>query len=201
MLSSAAMGSLQCSALLAALLSSCAAAAEPLKEGDLLFQTSRSRQSKAIQLATHSKYSHVGILFFRGGRPYVFEAVRTVRYTPLKRWIARGQGGRYAVKRLKEPLSPAALKRLKAIARGFEGRPYDLKFGWSDASLYCSELVWKMMDRAAGVKIGPLKRLADFDLSRRRVREKVAKRGIVADEPMISPKDMFEAPVLRVVER
>ena len=34
-----------------------------IKEGDIIFQTSTSSQSKAIQLATHSKYSHVGIIF------------------------------------------------------------------------------------------------------------------------------------------
>jgi hypothetical protein len=33
------------------------------KNGDLIFQISTSGQSKAIQLATHSKYSHCGILY------------------------------------------------------------------------------------------------------------------------------------------
>ena len=36
---------------------------ENLQTGDIIFQTSNSNQSKAIQLATHSKYSHVGILY------------------------------------------------------------------------------------------------------------------------------------------
>jgi len=31
--------------------------------GDIIFQTSRSSQSKAIQLATNSKYSHMGIIY------------------------------------------------------------------------------------------------------------------------------------------
>ena len=34
-----------------------------LRNGDLIFQTSQSAQSRAIQLATHSAYSHCGILF------------------------------------------------------------------------------------------------------------------------------------------
>lgn len=32
------------------------------KNGDIIFQTSKSNQSKAIQLATDSKYSHMGII-------------------------------------------------------------------------------------------------------------------------------------------
>jgi hypothetical protein len=31
------------------------------RAGDILFQTSKSAQSKAVQLATKSKYSHMGI--------------------------------------------------------------------------------------------------------------------------------------------
>jgi hypothetical protein len=34
-----------------------------IKNGDLIFQTSTSKQSKAIQLATDSKYSHCGIIY------------------------------------------------------------------------------------------------------------------------------------------
>ena len=34
-----------------------------IKDGDLIFQTSLSQQSKAIQLATKSKYSHCGIIY------------------------------------------------------------------------------------------------------------------------------------------
>ena len=45
-----------------------------VKDGDVIFQTSLSSQSVAIQRATHSRYSHMGIIFFRSGQPYVFEA-------------------------------------------------------------------------------------------------------------------------------
>jgi len=56
----------------------------------------------AVQKATHSKYSHMGIVFFRDGDPYVYEAIQTVQYTPLKKWVARGDGGHYLVKRLRD---------------------------------------------------------------------------------------------------
>src|ERR1700704_3182300 len=71
-------------------------------DGDIIFQTSRSGQSRAIQLATHSRYSHMGIVFLENGKPVVLEAVQPVKWTPVAKWIARGEGGRYVVKRLRD---------------------------------------------------------------------------------------------------
>ena len=64
---------------------------DEIKNGDLIFQTSLSGQSKAIQLATKSKYSHCGLIYKDGNDFYVFEAVQPVKRTPLDKWIARGQ--------------------------------------------------------------------------------------------------------------
>lgn len=173
--------------------------AESLRDGDIIFQTSRSAQSAAIQAATHSKYSHMGIVFLRRGEPYVFEAIRTVRYTPLRDWVARGAGGHYVVKRLRDAgrrLDADADARLRRAAAQFEGRPYDLTFEWSDERIYCSELVWKIYERALGVRIGPLQKLGEFDLSAAPVRAKLKERygaRIPLDEPVISPAAMFAA--------
>jgi uncharacterized protein YcfL len=46
--------------------------AEQLRDGDIIFQTSQSEQSIAIQKATHSQYSHMGIVFLRNGSPYEY---------------------------------------------------------------------------------------------------------------------------------
>src|SRR5215470_676360 len=93
-------------AFIGMLLFACSHAAEvPVQEGDLIFQTSRSSQSLAIQRATGSEYSHMGVVFFREGRSYVLEANATVRYTELHRWIDHGQGGHFVLKRLKDAQS------------------------------------------------------------------------------------------------
>ena len=97
-----------------------------LKDGDIVFHTSRSAQSLAVQRATGSRYSHMGIVLLRGGKPYVFEAVSTVRYTPLAQWTARGDGGHYVAKRLRNAgalLTPGAVARLHAGSADYEGRP------------------------------------------------------------------------------
>jgi len=58
---------------------------EDLKSGDIIFQTSKSSQSIAIQRATKSKYSHMGIIYKEGKNTYVYEAVQPVKLTPLKK--------------------------------------------------------------------------------------------------------------------
>jgi uncharacterized protein YycO len=174
-------------------------AAPALRDGDIIFHTSRSAQSAAIQRATHSPYSHVGIVFLRDGKPFVFEAIATVRYTPLDAWIARGDGGRYVVRRLKTALTPAQAAKLRASARQFEGKPYDLYFEWSDERIYCSELVWKMYEQALGVKLGALQELREFDLTDPVVKAKMRERygaNVPLEEPVISPGAQFESPLL-----
>ena len=179
---------------------------EGLRNGDLIFQTSLSGQSKAIQLATKSKYSHCGIIYKEGEDFYVFEAVQPVKRTPLKAWIGRGQGGKYVVKRLKnaaEVLTPAALKKMKAVGEQFAAKNYDLVFEWSDEKIYCSELIWKIYKRATGLEIGRLQKLGDFDLSHAVVRQKMKARygdNIPLAELVISPAAIFESELLVTVE-
>jgi hypothetical protein len=195
-------------ALLALLL--CAAGhpvhAAALQDGDIVFHTSRSAQSVAVQRATGSRYSHMGIVLMRGGKPFVFEAVQTVRYTPLAQWAARGNGGHYVAKRLRNAgtlLTPGAIARLHAKTSDFEGRPYDLTFEWSDGRIYCSELVWKLYQRALGVRIGELQKIREFNLSDPAVRAKMRERygdKVPMDEPVISPVAMFDSPLLKTVE-
>ena len=48
-----------------------------------------------IQTLTNSELSHCGIINYRSGKPYVFEAVNTVKLTPLSQWISRGVGAKY----------------------------------------------------------------------------------------------------------
>ena len=72
-----------------------------IQNGDIIFQTSKSGQSKAIQLATNSKYSHMGIIYENEGDYFVYEAVQPVKLTPLTEWINRGENKHYVIKRLK----------------------------------------------------------------------------------------------------
>jgi hypothetical protein len=176
-----------------------------LRDGDIVFHTSRSPQSMAIQKATHSKYSHMGIIFLRDGKPYVYEAIKTVQYTLFTKWVARGSGGHYVVKRLREAdrvLTADALAKLRQAAGKFQGKPYDLTFEWSDDRIYCSELVWKIYDRGLGVRVGRLQKLCDFDFSDAAVKAKMKERygnHIPLEETVISPGEIFSSEALMVV--
>lgn len=190
--------------LLAILLASTVtwAASPSLQEGDLVFQTSRSAQSLAIQQATHSPYSHMGVILHRGGRPFVFEAVATVRFTPLDAWIQRGEKGAWVAKRLKTPLRPGQMATLRRLAQSWQGSAYDLAFEWSDRRFYCSELVWKLYQRAAGLEIGALQPLKTFQLDAPAVGPILKQRygqAIPLEEPVISPAAMLDSPLLEPV--
>ena len=171
------------------------------REGDIVFQTSLSSQSKAIQIATDSPYSHVGVVLFRDGQPYVFEAVQPVRFTPLKAWLARGKDRRYVAKRTRRPLTQIAVAQFHRQANEFVGRPYDLTFEWSDTRMYCSELVWKLY-KAAGIELAPLAKLGSFNLSDPVVKKILKQRygdKIPLDEPVIAPSALFDSPLLVTV--
>ena len=179
---------------------------DEIKNGDLIFQTSLSRQSKAIQLATKSKYSHCGLIYKEGNKFYVFEAVQPVKRTTLDKWIARGKDGKYVIKRLKNAdqfLTPEALRKMKQVGNQFNGKNYDLTFEWSDDKMYCSELIWKIYQRATGIEIGKLEKLSDFDLTNEDVKQKVKERygdKIPTNEIVISPAAIFDSELLITVK-
>jgi uncharacterized protein YycO len=177
-----------------------------IKNGDLIFQTSLSGQSKAIQLATKSKYSHCGIVYRDKGQLYVFEAIQPVKITPLDKWIARGENEHYVIKRLKNAdqiLTAATLQKMKTEGDKFKGKDYDLTFEWSDDKIYCSELIWKIYQRATGIEIGKLEKLSDFDLTNEVVKKKMKERygnSIPVDEKVISPASIFDSELLMKVK-
>lgn len=179
---------------------------DEIKNGDLIFQTSQSSQSKAIQLATKSKYSHCGLIFKEGEDYFVFEAVQPVKFTPLDKWMVRGKDGSFVIKRLKNSdkiLTSEAIERMKVIGDQFIGKSYDLTFEWSDDKIYCSELIWKIYQRATGLEIGKLQKLNDFDLMDHTVQAKMKERygnRIPMDETVITPVAIFESELLMTVK-
>ena len=175
------------------------------QNGDIIFQTSRSSQSAAIQRATRSKYSHMGIVYMKNGQSFVFEAIEPVKLTPFGDWVARGDGGHYVVKRLssaKERLTSDALERMLKVGKTFEGRHYDLYFEWSDDRIYCSELVWKIYKRALDLEVGELQTMQEFDLSDPLVQTKMRERfgeSLPKNETVISPAAIFASDLLVTV--
>ncbi len=176
-----------------------------LKDGDIIFQSSTAGQSKAIQLATKSKYSHCGIIYKDGDNFYVYEAIQPVKMTPLKDWVARGDNGHYVIKRLKNDaiLTPEILTRMRTEGKKYIGKDYDRYFEWSNDRIYCSELVWKVYKDGAGVEVGKLQELKEFDLSNSVVSSLAKERygdNIPLNETVISPSAIFNSDLLVTVQ-
>jgi hypothetical protein len=176
-----------------------------LKDGDIIFQTSQSAQCTAVRLATHSIYSHCGMIYNENGKLMVYEAIGPVKLTPFKDWIKHGKDGKYVVKRLKNAesiLSPAILAKMKRSGERFKNKDYDIYFGWNDDLIYCSELVWKIYKEGANIEVGKLKQLKNFDLSSKPVKEKLKERygdNIPLEETVVAPSDIFESELLETV--
>jgi len=147
----------------------------------------------------------MGIVFLRNGSPYVYEAIKTVQYTPFRKWADRGEGGHYVVRRLREAdrtLTSQAVKKLRQAGAKFQGKPYDSSFEWSDKRIYCSELVWKIYDRGLGIRVGELQKVRALDLSDPIVKTKMKERygnKVLLEETVISPGEMFSSDLLVTV--
>jgi len=178
-----------------------------LRNGDLIFQTSLSRQSKAIQVSTNSKYSHCGLIFRKESditNWFVLEAVQPVKWIKLEKWIARGKDGKFVIKRLQtDPTLPESmLLKLRTTAEKYLDRNYDLTFEWSDDKIYCSELIWKVYKETTGIEVGKLQKLSDFDLTNEMVKKIMKERygdNVPMNETVISPKSIFESGNLKTI--
>lgn len=177
-----------------------------LQEGDVVFQTSNSGQSKAIQLATGSKFSHCGIIVKVDGKLKVVEAVQPVKITEFKDWVKRGNNSYYEVKRLRDQtlVNEESKKQLHLEFKKLIGVNYDIYFDWSDKEIYCSELVWKLYKRAFNIEICPLHQLNEYNLDHPAVKKKLQERygnNIPLTEKMVSPADIYNSTLLESVKR
>lgn len=174
------------------------------QNGDIIFQTSQSGQSKAIQIATDSKYSHMGIVYKIGKEFFVYEAIQPVKLTPINEWISRGENKHFVLKRLKDIkyLTPDNMGKMQKNGEKYKGKDYDLYFEWTDQRIYCSELVWKIYKETFGLEIGELEKLGDFNLTDNSVKSKLKERygdNIPTEEIVISPARMFDSDLLVTV--
>ena len=142
----------------------CKSTSQEFKDGDIIFHTSKSSQSKIIQEITNSKYSHVGIITKIHSELFVLEAVQPVKLTKLEIFINRGVAHKYTVMRYRGNISNMQQKKMSSAGKAMIGKPYDLQFKWNNDKIYCSELVWKIFD-AGDIKLCETKRFNDYELT------------------------------------
>lgn len=149
--------------------------------GDIVFQESKSAQSKYIKKATGSRYTHCGIIVMKGEEPFVLEASSTVKLTPFDDWKKRGVSRHVKTVKCKDP-------HFKVDTHKYLGKKYDTQFKWDDTRMYCSELVYKVYEDN-GIKLGKLRRVKDYNISG--MVKYLKKRGISTDQFVIAPSDLL----------
>ena len=175
------------------------------QNGDIIFQTSQSKQCEAIKIATNSKFSHCGIIYIENGKTYVYEAVQPVKMTLLEDWISHGKDAKYAVKRLKdadEILTNEVLQKMKTYGKSMNNKDYDLFFEWSDNKIYCSELVWKIYKNGANIELCKTKKLKDFNLDNPLVKSIMKERygnKIPFNEAVVAPSQLYESEMVETI--
>ena len=177
--------------------------AKSFQTGDIIFHTSKSSQSIVIQKATASPYSHMGMIVYRNGKPWVLEAIQPVKYMPFDAWTKRGVNQHYVVKRYHKNLNAEQQVRLVKSAEMHLGKNYDLYFGWGDDAIYCSEIVWKAYDQALGIQLAPLQKLRQFDLTDPKVKVLMQTRygnKVPLNETVIAPHAIYNSKQLITVK-
>ncbi len=180
---------------------SCGKLPKSFKDGDIIFQTSKSSQSDMLKIVTKSNLTHCGIIFYENGKPFVYEAVQPVKVTPLQEWIDRGEESKYVVTRLKYELSESAKIDMLDYAKKQLGKNYDLKFQWSDNKMYCSELVWKIY-KSSGFTLSNPKKFSNYDLSSKTAKQAIKQRyngNLNVNESVVSPLDLYESNIAEVI--
>lgn len=180
----------------------CLAKEQPydLREGDIVFSSSPLGQGQAIIDATSSPYTHCGIVFMEAGKPMVLEAVEPVGVTTLEAFVSRSTPGTFTARRLKSPVTPEAYQKARVWGKARIGMKYDLQFRWDDQRMYCSELVWKIYEKA-GVRLCEPSRFRDYVLDKPSVRKFIDERyggraKFPMDERVVAPSDLAASTML-----
>ena len=168
------------------------------KDGDIIFQSSQSEQCEAVRIATNSKFSHCGIIFYEGEKCYVYEAVQPVKKTLFKDWIKHGLDSKCLIMRLKDTtsLNKSSLDKMQSYSKNFFNKDYDIYFEWSDEKIYCSEYVWKIYKTGANIELCNLEKLSSFNLEDYRVKAILKERygsNIPLNEKVVAPSQLAKS--------
>jgi hypothetical protein len=170
-------------------------------EGDFIFQSLiKSELVGLIEGATHSAFSHVGIVKRnKAGNWVVLEAMGTVHETPLWQYIARGRLDHFAVYRLKREFMPF-IPAFIAETGKYQGRPYDYRYDMDEDFIYCSEFPYKAFLAVAGITLGETERIGDLDWKPfEKTIRKMDGGCLPLDRVLISPVNLSRADQLELV--
>ena len=129
-----------------------------VREGDIVFIRVKSFLYRKVAETSRSWESHVGIIFRNpDGAWMVAESTIPVsKFTPLEKFAARSEDGRFSILRLRADLSREEVLRLRAAAESRMGIFYHLGFKYDSPRLFCSKLVHDSYLESTGRSVGHL---------------------------------------------
>lgn len=174
------------------------------KNGDIIFSKTKGTQAIAVEAATKSPWTHTAVIYLKDGKPMVLEAVQPVQIITLEAYLKRGGSlAKHEFKRVKDHsgFDQPTLAKSLTWAKKHVGKDYDGRFQWSDNTLYCSELVWKIYKEAADIELCPVKKVKDYNLEHPKVKALIEARfGSVnrlnKEEKVVAPSDIYNSKLL-----
>ncbi|WP_086930066.1 YiiX/YebB-like N1pC/P60 family cysteine hydrolase [Agarilytica rhodophyticola] len=169
-------------------------------QGDIIFQSLPNGDiANAIEGATRSPYSHVGIVISTSTGWKVREAIESVHDTDLSVFIERGRNNSIDVFRLKSKYQKYIPKFIRATQK-YLNHPYDIRYRMDDESIYCSELIYKAFNDATGLRMGKLVKLGELHWGKYEKLIKSIEGGTVPiNRKMITPVDLSKALQLELI--
>ncbi len=153
-----------------------------VKEGDVIFQISRSAQYPYIAQATKSVYTHCGIIVFKDEKPYVLDASNVVKLSPLEEWIDKGMFNHCKVFSVFD-------ESVKVKYGHYLGKKYDLAFKFNNGKYYCSELVYDIYLSQFNTKLAEPKQIKEYAISG--MDEIMTMRHITKEQYAVAPSDIL----------
>ena len=158
-----------------------------LQEGDIVFIESQSSQSPYIKVGTMSKWTHCGVVVNTPEGMKVLEASKTVRLTPLAKFIGAAKNDNWCIRRPEQKIS-TPINYSKYL-----GQPYDLEFKFDNGKMYCSELVW-LIYKEQNIELCNPRKVSSFAMTRLpKVKKLMNKRGISMEQKAVAPVDIYKA--------
>lgn len=135
-----------------------------LRDGDLIFVAAPHRLFRGVARATGSPASHVGIAFHsaKAGWLVAESGIPVCRYRRLSRFIGRSEGGWFAVRRLRRPLSPAEVAALRGACDARMGIAYHTGFRYDSPRMFCSKFVHEVYREALGIEVGEVETFGEL---------------------------------------